>query len=249
MKNRKLVYLTGFLLVAALITGPACATKKFVRTESGALDQKISEVSTEVETSQKRISEHDEKLATIGSLITKHDDQFKAVEGEIGEVKTLIKGNLVMTATLKNDDAKFAFNSSALTPEAKGVLDAFVQRLVSENKGVYIEIQGHTDNTGTDEVNMVLGQKRAEAVMMYLYKQYQDPAPSHVRRQPGQLHAHHRQRDARRPQPEQTGRDPRLRISARFRKFRHRGAGPASALPPVITLPWPRRQGLPCPDR
>jgi outer membrane protein OmpA-like peptidoglycan-associated protein len=175
MKNRKLVYLTGFLLLAALITGPACATKKFVRTESATLDQKISGVSTEVEATQKRISEHDEKLATIGSLISKHDDQFKAVEGEIGEVKTLIKGNLVMTATLKNDEAKFAFNEATLTPAAKGVLDAFVQKLVSENKGVYIEIQGHTDNTGTDEVNATLGQKRAEAVMMYLYKQYKIP--------------------------------------------------------------------------
>jgi outer membrane protein OmpA-like peptidoglycan-associated protein len=175
MKNKSFIYLVGFLLVAALITGPACATKKFVRTEKAATDQKISEVSTEVEANQKRISEHDEKLATIGSLITQHDNQFKAVEGEIGEVKTMIKGNLVMTATLKNDDAKFAFDSAALSPEAKSVLDAFVQKLVAENKGVYIEIQGHTDNTGTDEVNKALGEKRAEAVEMYLYTQYKIP--------------------------------------------------------------------------
>jgi peptidoglycan-associated lipoprotein len=175
MKNRKLVLIAGFVLLAAVVTGPACATKKFVRTESATLDQKISEVSTEVEASQKRLSEHDEKLATIGSLISQHDSQFKAVEGEIGEVKTLIRGNLVMTATLKNDAAKFAFNSSALSPEAKSVLDDFVQRLVAANKGVYIEIQGHTDNTGSDEVNLVLGQKRAEEVMMYLYKQYHIP--------------------------------------------------------------------------
>lgn len=175
MKNRQLILIAGFVLLVAVVTGPACATKKFVRTESATLDSKIAEVSTEVETSQKRISEHDEKLTTIGSLITQHDNKFKAVEGEIGEVKTLIKGNLVMTATLKNDAAKFAFNNSTLTPEAKGVLDVFVQRLVSENKGVYIEIQGHTDSTGTDEVNMVLGQKRAEAVMMYLYQQYKIP--------------------------------------------------------------------------
>jgi len=175
MKNRKLIMFAGFVLLAAVIAGPACATKKFVRTESATLDSKIAEVSTEVEASQKRISEHDEKLTTIGSLITQHDNQFKAVEGEIGEVKTLIKGNLVMTATLRNDAAKFAFNNFTLSPEAKGVLDAFVQRLVSENKGVYIEIQGHTDSTGTDEVNMALGQKRAEAVMMYLYTQYKIP--------------------------------------------------------------------------
>ena len=175
MKNKSLICLVGFLLAVVLVTGPACATKKFVRTEKAATDQKIAEVSNEVEANQKRISEHDEKLTTIGQLISQHDNQFKAVEGEIGEVKTMIKGNLVMTATLKNDAAKFGFDSANLSPEAKSVLDAFVQKLVSENKGVYIEIQGHTDNTGTDEVNQALGQKRAEAVMMYLYTQYKIP--------------------------------------------------------------------------
>ena len=175
MKNKQLVLIAGFVLLVALVTGPACATKKFVKTEDAAIDQKLGEVSTEVEANQKRIAEHDEKLATIGTLISQHDNQFKAVEGEIGEVKTLIRGNLVMTATLKNDQAKFAFNSAALSPEAKSALDSFVQKLVSENKGVYIEIQGHTDNTGSDEINQTLGQKRAEAVMMYLYKQYRIP--------------------------------------------------------------------------
>ncbi|MCX6573120.1 MAG: OmpA family protein [Candidatus Aminicenantes bacterium] len=175
MKNRQVFLIAGFVLLVALVTGPACATKKFVKTEDANIDKKVAEVSTEVEANQKRIAEHDEKLATIGTLISQHDNQFKAVEGEIGEVKTLIRGNLVMTATLKNDQAKFAFNSAALSPEAKSALDAFVQKLVSENKGVYIEIQGHTDNTGSDEINQTLGQKRAEAVMMYLYKQYRIP--------------------------------------------------------------------------
>jgi outer membrane protein OmpA-like peptidoglycan-associated protein len=175
MKNRQLILFAGFVLVVALVTGPACATKKFVRTESATLDQKISDVSTEVEASQKRLSEHDEKLSTIGSLISQHDNQFKAVDGKIEEVKTLIKGNLVLTATIKSGDAKFGFDSAALSDEAKGILDVFVQRLITENKGVYIEIQGHTDSTGSDEVNQALGLKRAEAVMMYLYKQYHIP--------------------------------------------------------------------------
>ena len=175
MKSRQLVLFAGFVLIVALVTGPACATKKFVRTESATLDQKISDVSTEVEASQKRISEHDEKLTTIGSLLTQHDTQFKAVDGKIEEVKTLIKGNLVLTATIKSGDAKFGFDSAALSPEAKGILDGFVQKLITENKGVYIEIQGHTDSTGTDDVNKALGQKRAEAVMMYLYTQHHIP--------------------------------------------------------------------------
>ena len=175
MRKRQLVLFTGFVVLVALVVGPACATKKFVKTESATLDQKIANVSTEVEASQKRIKEHDNQLATIGSLITQHDSQFKAVDGKIEEVKTLIRGNLVMTATLKNSDAKFKFDSAELSAEAKSILDQFVQKLISENKGVFIEIQGHTDNTGTDEVNMALGQKRAEAVMMYLYKQHRIP--------------------------------------------------------------------------
>ena len=175
MRNKHLIMIAGFVLVVALVTGPACATKKFVRTESATLDQKIADVSTEVEASQKRLSEHDEKLSTIGSLISQHDTQFKAVDGKIEEVKTLIKGNLVLTATIKSSDAKFGFDSAALSDEAKGILDTFVQRLITENKGVYIEIQGHTDSTGSDDVNLALGQKRAEAVMMYLYKQYRIP--------------------------------------------------------------------------
>ena len=175
MKNKSFVIIAGFVLLVALVTGPACATKKFVRTESATLDQKIAEVSSDVEASQKRLKEHDDQLATIGSLITQHDGQFKAVDGKIEEVKTLIKGNLVLTATIKNSDAKFGFDSAALSPEAKGILDGFVQKLITENKGVYIEIQGHTDSTGSDATNQALGQKRAEAVMMYLYKQHRIP--------------------------------------------------------------------------
>lgn len=175
MKNRQLVFFAGFVVLIALVVGPACATKKFVQGEAAALDKKIVDVSTEVEASQKRIKEHDDQLATIGSLITQHDGQFKAVDGKIEEVKTLIRGNLVLTATLKNSDAKFKFDSAELSPEAKSFLDQFVQKLIEENKGVFIEIQGHTDNTGTDEVNMALGQKRAESVMMYLYKQHRIP--------------------------------------------------------------------------
>ncbi len=181
MKNKEVKMKKNFLFSGVILTlglaliGTSCATKKYVSTEVAALDKKVANVSTEIEEAQKRIREHDEKLATIGELIGKHDSQFQKVEGKIEEVKTLIRGNLVMTATLKSDEAKFAFNSAELSAEAKAAIDRFVKRLVEENKGVYLEIQGHTDNTGPEEVNMLLGKKRAEAVMLYLYKTYGIP--------------------------------------------------------------------------
>ena len=173
--NRRIIFVIGLVAVAALVLTPACATKKFVLGETATLDQKVEGVANEVEANQKRLSEHDEKLTTIGQLITQQDGKIQAVDGKVEEVKTLIRGNLVLQATVKNSDAKFAFESAELRAEAKAVVDQFVQRLIQENKGVYIEIQGHTDNTGSDAVNIPLGHKRAEGVMMYLYKQHRIP--------------------------------------------------------------------------
>ncbi|MGB9893559.1 MAG: OmpA family protein [Candidatus Saccharicenans sp.] len=175
MKKNLFIFVLAVMVFGLVVFGSSCATKKYVSGEIATVDQKVASISNEIEEAQKRIKEHDEKLATIGELISRHDSQFKQVDGKIEEVKTLIRGNLVMTATLSNNEAKFAFNSAELGAEAKAALDRFVQKLIQENKGVYIEIQGHTDNTGPEEVNIALGQKRAEAVMMYLYKTYHIP--------------------------------------------------------------------------
>ncbi|HVP90368.1 MAG TPA: OmpA family protein [Terriglobales bacterium] len=173
-KQRMALYL-GVVLVIALVVGPGCATKKYVQGEMTTIDKKVENVATEVEANQKRLKEHDEKLASIGEVIAKHDSQFQAVDGKIDDVKKMIRGNLIYKETLRSSDAKFGFDSYELGADAKAALDRFVQQLIAMNRGLYLEIQGHTDNTGTDEVNVPLGQKRAEAVMLYLYKQYHIP--------------------------------------------------------------------------
>jgi outer membrane protein OmpA-like peptidoglycan-associated protein len=175
MSKQRLALYLGVIVVIALVVGPGCATKKYVQGEMTTIDKKVENVATEVEANQKRLKEHDEKLASIGEVIAKHDSQFQAVDGKIDDVKKMIRGNLIYKATLSSNDAKFAFDSYELSADAKAALDRFVQQLIAMNRGLYIEIQGHTDSTGPDSVNEVLGQKRAEAVMLYLYKQYHIP--------------------------------------------------------------------------
>jgi len=175
MFNKRIALYLGALVIIALVVGPACATKKYVQGEMTTIDKKVEGVQTEVEANQKRIKEHDEKLASIGEVISKHDSQFQAVDGQINDVKKMIRGNLIYKETLRANDAKFGFNSYDLGADAKAALDRFVQQLISMNRGLYLEIQGHTDSTGSDEVTIPLGQKRAEAVMLYLYKQYHIP--------------------------------------------------------------------------
>jgi len=175
MKSNRTVFLAGLLIAVGLLLVPGCATKKFVRQEAAAIDQKVEEIETAIEENQKRIREHDERLETLGSLISKQQDEIKGVDGKLEEVRKAAQGKLIFKETLRNDQAKFKFDSFELSAEAKAALDAFVQRLVEENRGIYLEIQGHTDSTGEESYNLLLGKKRAEAVMEYLYKQYHIP--------------------------------------------------------------------------
>jgi outer membrane protein OmpA-like peptidoglycan-associated protein len=47
----------------------------------------------------------------------------------------------------------------------------FAQKLKTDNKNVYLEIQGHTDASGPPAVNRRLGEERAEAVRRFLNQQ------------------------------------------------------------------------------
>jgi outer membrane protein OmpA-like peptidoglycan-associated protein len=175
MTRQKWVLCLGLVITIALVTGPGCASKKYVRGEVATIDQKVESVASEVEANQKRIKEHDEKLASIGEIVSKQGSEITAVDGKVEDVRKMVKGELIYKATITNNDAKFGFDSAELTPEAKGAVDAFVQTLIAMNRGLYLEIQGHTDSTGPDSVNMALGERRAKAVMMYLYTQYHIP--------------------------------------------------------------------------
>ena len=170
-----IVFLAGAIVLAGMIASTGCATKKFVAGEMNAIDQKVEGIETEVEANQKRLREHDEQLASIGSLITQQGQQLSAVDGKIDEVKKFARGTLIFQETLRNNDAKFKFDVSEVSDEAKVALDKFVEMLITQDKGRYLEIQGHTDNVGGDDYNLLLGKKRADAVMDYLYRKHHVP--------------------------------------------------------------------------
>ncbi len=61
----------------------------------------------------------------------------------------------------------FDFNKATLRPEAYPILDHAAQVLLGHTD-VNIEIQGHTDQIGSDKYNDKLSQRRAETVKKYL---------------------------------------------------------------------------------
>lgn len=68
----------------------------------------------------------------------------------------------------------FEYDSSDLKPEAMRALDVHAKDL--QSNGARVVLEGHTDERGTREYNMALGERRAKAVQRYLVLQGVSPA-------------------------------------------------------------------------
>jgi len=183
--------------VAALALGAttACASKKFVRTSVGEVNDKVDSLGRSVEETQNRtkqnegkITEVDQKAQQAGQAAQTANQSaqqanqvasnaMSMAEGVDNKLSTIDKQNrrLVYEVVLNEDSGNFKFGKAALPDEAKQKIDQMVQNLKTDPKNVFIEIEGHTDNVGDKVINNKIGLERAEAVERYLYEQYQIP--------------------------------------------------------------------------
>jgi peptidoglycan-associated lipoprotein len=156
-----------------------CATKTYVQEQVGqasrASDAKVGEVQKQVEATQMDVSALKTSDADQNQKLAQLSDTAKDALTRAQEAGKLAKGKFLYEVTLTDEAVKFGFNRSDLSAEAKAALDAFAAKVAGENKNVYVEVQGHTDNIGSPEYNLTLGQARAEVVMRYLAMQHSFP--------------------------------------------------------------------------
>jgi outer membrane protein OmpA-like peptidoglycan-associated protein len=82
----------------------------------------------------------------------------------------LAEGKFLYEEVLSDDSVKFPVNGDELSPEARARLDELAMKLKSDNRNLYLEIQGFTDASGDSKYNHKLGEARAEAAERYLHK-------------------------------------------------------------------------------
>jgi OmpA-OmpF porin, OOP family len=68
------------------------------------------------------------------------------------------------------EGVNFAFDSAAISPESEAILDKAVEALKNAPT-IHVRVEGHTDSIGSEQYNLGLSQKRAEAVVNYLVGQ------------------------------------------------------------------------------
>ena len=141
--------MAGVLLVGAMSVA-GCATEDYVNKHVAVV--------------QDQVTAHDQHLSQLDQG-TRDALQRAEAAGKLAE------GKFLYQMVLSDDSVKFPLDSSQLSPEAQTRLMDFVQKLKSDNKNVYVEIQGNTDITGPKNFNMVLGEQRAEAVRRFMNEQ------------------------------------------------------------------------------
>ena len=158
------------LLLTVLLSG--CATKGFVRQETGSMEERLAERMSEVEgqieetqTDVERVEERtDRNEQAVAELSTTAQD---ALDRAIAAGQ-LAEGKFLYETVLTDDQVRFGFDRAELSDEARAALAQFASDIKSKNEDVFIEIQGHTDSIGPEEYNEKLGLERAEAVRRYL---------------------------------------------------------------------------------
>ena len=170
---------TRCIAVLAALAVAGCAKKSYVAREVGEVNKKVDAVSADVEKTQQRVQQAEVKIDSVD----------KSAQSGIGEAKSSAsaamskaedaaktaqeaKGKLIYTVTLSNDKVHFPLNKHEISDEAKAMIDEAVGPLVSANRPVYLEIEGHTDSTGDPAYNLMLGEERAMAVRDYIAKQH-----------------------------------------------------------------------------
>ncbi len=181
---------SGLVVVVCVIglAGSACATKRFVRESVGDVNNKVETLSQSLEATQQqtkenaaRIEQVDQKAAQAGTAA--QTAQTSATAARSGADAAASKAAAVETSTrrlifevvISDDQGNFELGKADLPDDVRAKLDELATKLKSAPAGNYIEVEGHTDSTGTTAANDRLGLARAENVQRYLYETYQIP--------------------------------------------------------------------------
>ena len=191
------------ITVLCIGASTACATKKFVRSSVGEVNEKVDSQGRAIEETQERtrknegrISEVDTKAAAAAQAAQAANDAAAAAHSAANDAAAAAhtaantvgseanakfdsidraSKRLVYEVVLSEDQGNFKFGKTILPDEAKQKIDEMVAQIKQDPKNIYLEIEGHTDNIGAAKTNEQIGLQRAEAVKKYLYDQYQIP--------------------------------------------------------------------------
>jgi outer membrane protein OmpA-like peptidoglycan-associated protein len=142
------IFLSSISLLAILYLPGCLATQSWVQQQMTPVVERVSDV-------EGRLGQSESRLQQVGGRADVALNRLDHLRLERRVVLNL------------KDGAQFAFDSPAMTEEARRQIDRFIDEFRADNDALLV-VAGHTDNVGSDDYNFELGQKRAAGVARYL---------------------------------------------------------------------------------
>jgi peptidoglycan-associated lipoprotein len=169
-----------FALAAAMaVVLGACATSKDVDKRVAEMqaqqNKKIESVETQIEDLQQKQKATDTRVDQTNLRVDQLSKEAQDALKRAQEAGVLAKGKVAFQQTFGEDRVKFPSDKYDLDAKAKEALDDFAGKVKALGEQYFIEVQGHTDDSGSSKYNEDLGQRRADAVRRYLSRQHAIP--------------------------------------------------------------------------
>lgn len=188
----------GVFFLAGILMLSGCASRKYVRLQTQALEPAIQEASNAAKENAERIDAVDRRaqqgITAAGAADTKAtaaqqaaaaaqtaaqaadrkaDTANTGVQQANNRIQTLETrvSNINLTdsyAEAEKQTVTFPNNSTTLSAEAKSTLDRLASGISGQRSGFMVELQGFTDSRGSEQYNIGLSQRRVQAVERYL---------------------------------------------------------------------------------
>ena len=134
------------VLMAALVSACSSNAAKEEAAAQAAAEQAAAEQAAAAEAAEQRAKEKEKAM----QMAEKREE----------------KRRLMDAASAADSVFYFDYDSSSLSDDARAAIDAHVALMMADSGNVRLE--GHTDERGTREYNLALGERRANAVRDYM---------------------------------------------------------------------------------
>jgi OmpA-OmpF porin, OOP family len=188
----------GVFFMAVILVSSGCASRKYVRLQTQALEPAIQEASNAAKENAERIDAVDRRaqqgITAAGAADTKATQAQQVAQtaqtaaqaadrkadtanqgvqqanNRINTLETRVSNiNLADSyAESEKQTVTFSNNASTLNDMAKSTLDRIASGLSGQQSGFMVELQGFTDSRGSEQYNIGLSQRRVQAVERYL---------------------------------------------------------------------------------
>ena len=188
----------GLVVLAGIMVLSGCASRKYVRLQTQALEPAIKEATNAAKENAERIDAVDRRaqqgITAAGAADTKAtaaqaaaaaaanaaqaadrkadtaNQGVQTANNRIGALETRV-GNINTLDNYTQSETQtvnFDLDKSNLSNQAKSTLDKIASDATAARTGYMLELQGYTDSTGSEQYNVGLSQRRAESVQRYL---------------------------------------------------------------------------------